>query len=158
MRAFHQAIRLWRPREVLASAASVRDRRAVRFHSRAISILATLCLLAVVCAQVFGVDRAYLCLCSGVPIETRAQHCGEPEGAAHEHDSQPQQHAEVNHRLQLVKPAQLAAPMVVAVLVAVLPAVEVLNVEAARHRAAWFEVDAGARPSVAVARAVVRLI
>ena len=111
------------------------------------------------CAQVFGVDRAYLCVCSGVPIETGAEHCGELHSEHdHEGESCPQQHAEVNHRLQLVKPAQLAAPMVVAVLVAVLPAVEVLNVEAARHRAVWFEVDAGARPSVAVARAVVRLI
>ena len=132
----------------------------MRFHPRAISILATLCLLAVMCGQVFGVDRAYLCVCSGVPVVTAAEHCGEPgePGHGHEDDTCPQQHEEMNHRLQLVKPTQTAAPMVHAVLVAVLPELDVLNAEAARHRAAWLEMDAGARPAVAVARAVVLLI
>ena len=149
-----------RQTETLASAHSVRDRRAVHFHSRAIPVLATLCLLAVVCGQVFGVDRAYLCICSGVPVETVAVHCAEASepGHKHEDDSCPARHAEVKHRLQLVRPAQIAAPMVHAVPVAVLPELDVLNVEAARHRAARSELDAGARPAVAVARAVVLLI
>ena len=42
--------------------------------------LLALCVLAVVSAQLFGVGRSFLCLCSGAPVAMASDHCHGPHG------------------------------------------------------------------------------
>lgn len=50
-------------------------------------ILPVLAVLAVACAQVFGLGRGYLCDCGGVEKVTMADHCHGPHSeACHEHE------------------------------------------------------------------------
>ncbi|WP_395730744.1 hypothetical protein [Prosthecobacter sp.] len=45
-------------------------------------ILTSLAVLAVACAQVFGLQRGFLCDCGGVQEVTQADHCHGPHSAA----------------------------------------------------------------------------
>jgi hypothetical protein len=89
-------------------------------------ILVLLCLLAIPCAQLFGVTKVFLCDCSGAPVAMLEDRCfgadGEdchPEG--HKHDDgesqegsekHPASHAEFHTSALSLKPIALPAPIV----------------------------------------------
>jgi hypothetical protein len=98
---------------------------------------AILAMLLLAWTQCFGVGAGFLCFCSGKPVQTLMDHCHGPHGAAcmeshtphyhhhdgeHHDDSDTERHVSVNKdiNLQSLGP-QLAAPVYVAVIVAVLP-------------------------------------
>ena len=89
-------------------------------------------LLALAGAQVFGLQRGYVCLCSGEAIETVAPSCEKDHNCCdHEHEGLPHDHAplKVKHEAQGKTAAmpQVQAPVLVAVLefdpVAALPVI-----------------------------------
>jgi len=49
-------------------------------------ILPTLAVLAVACAQVFGMQRGYVCDHGGSSLETKAEHCHRVQQDGHEHE------------------------------------------------------------------------
>jgi hypothetical protein len=98
-------------------------------------ILVMLCLFAIPCAQLFGVNRVFLCDCSGVPVAMLEDRCfgadGEdchPDGHGHEDgdhhdnpDGHPSNHAEFRTSAFTLKPIALPAPAVLDALHIVLP-------------------------------------
>ncbi len=143
----------------------------VRSHLQ--KLLLALGVLAVVSAQLFGVGRSFLCLCSGAPVAMASDHCHGPHGedchenAAPAHsaeccpdDGEKHTHAEVAQDFQSLAahtdPLVLPAPVMLAFLtlddserakVVLLPALE--NALA---------LGESPPPGVAVARTVVLLI
>ena len=77
-------------------------------------------LFALLGAQVFGLQRGYVCDCSGEAVQTMASACADgADGCGHDHEGQPQEHAplKVKHEAQ-GKPAsapQVQAPVLVAI-------------------------------------------
>lgn len=78
-------------------------------------LLLALGVLAVVSAQLFGVGRTFLCLCSGAPVAVVSDHCHGPHGTQCHQESAPaqcpkscpddggkQSHAEVTQDFQSV--------------------------------------------------------
>lgn len=69
-------------------------------------LTAALALLALAGAQVFGLQRGYVCLCNDEPVETTASHC-DPSGecCGHEHGSEEggtsQEHAPLTVKLDV---------------------------------------------------------
>lgn len=49
-------------------------------------ILTTLAVLVVACAQVFGVQRGYVCNHGDASLETKAEHCHRVQEDGHEHE------------------------------------------------------------------------
>jgi hypothetical protein len=86
------------------------------------NLIAGLALFALLGAQVFGLQRGYLCLCTGEAVETAATHCEDSEeGCGHEHEDEeaPVEHAPltVKHEAQgKTSSMQVQAPVLVAVL------------------------------------------
>ena len=72
--------------------------------------LSALALLLVACAQIFGMDRGFLCDCGGIEKVTRVDHCHGPHSAAchadeneeaeHDHTLTPHHHDESDHPSQ----------------------------------------------------------
>lgn len=64
--------------------------------------LSTLALLLVACAQIFGMDRGFLCDCGGIEKVTRVDHCHGPHSAAchadEDHDLTPHHHDSSTHQ------------------------------------------------------------
>ncbi|MBB5031168.1 hypothetical protein [Prosthecobacter vanneervenii] len=57
--------------------------------------LSTLAILLVACAQVFGMDRGFVCDCGGMEKITAADHCHGPHSAAcHDHEAEEPCHEE----------------------------------------------------------------
>lgn len=55
--------------------------------------LTALALLLVACAQIFGMDRGFLCDCGGIEKITRVDHCHGPHSAAcHQDEDEAQDH------------------------------------------------------------------
>ncbi len=98
----------------------------VRSHFK--KLLLAFGVLAVVSAQLFGVGRSFLCLCSGAPVAMASDHCHGPHGAdchtegapAHPGESCPdngdkQSHAQVAQDFQSLaaqtEPLVLTAPL-----------------------------------------------
>ena len=85
-------------------------------------LMAALALFALLGAQVFGLQRGYLCLCSGEAIETPAPSCEDDEDCCdHEHEGLPHGHTpvQVKHEAQgkvSSTPQVLQAPVLVAIL------------------------------------------
>ena len=85
------------------------------------NLITTLALLALVCAQVFGLQRGYVCLCSDEFVETVTASCEEGERCCDkEHKGAPPVHAPltVNHEAQDKTSTTLVihAPILVAIL------------------------------------------
>jgi hypothetical protein len=85
------------------------------------NLITTLALLALVCAQVFGLQRGYVCLCSDEFVETVAASCERNEPCCDkEHQGAPPIHVplKVNHEAQDKTSTTLVihAPMLVAIL------------------------------------------
>jgi hypothetical protein len=80
-----------------------------------------LALFALLGAQVFGLQRGYVCLCSGEAVETPASHCDdEAEGCGHEHEGTSPDHAPltVKHEAQgkASSTPLVQAPVLIAIL------------------------------------------
>ena len=136
-------------------------------------LLLALCVLAVVSAQLFGVGRDFLCLCSGAPVAMASDHCHGPhgakchtdaakDGAAHnEQDSGSREDHRVVKQDVQSRPVE-ATPQVIApqVLLAILPLVEILFSSQETKVPASYSVDFGKSPpfGVTVARTIVLLI
>ena len=136
-------------------------------------LLLALCVLAVVSAQLFGVGRSFLCLCSGAPVAMTSDHCHGPHGEdchaeaapAHSGESCPDDgdkrtHAQVAQDFQSLaaqtEPLVMPAPVLLALLMLDDSQwAKVVPVPALENAA-----DLGASPpcGVAVARTIVLLI
>ena len=88
-----------------------------RIHKQ---LTVALALFALLGAQVFGLQRGYLCVCTGEAVETVAPHCGDSEGCDHEDENVPHKHEPltVKHEAQgkMATATQLQAPVLVAIL------------------------------------------
>lgn len=61
-------------------------------------LLPAMALLALVCAQVFGLGRGFVCDCGGVETVTLEEHCHGPHSAAcHEHEAEEPCHGDEDH-------------------------------------------------------------
>jgi hypothetical protein len=87
-----------------------------RFHKH---LTVALALFALLGAQVFGLQRGYVCVCTGEAVETQAPHCDDAEGCDHEEEGVPHEHEPltVKHEAQgKMATAQVQAPVLVAIL------------------------------------------
>jgi hypothetical protein len=77
-----------------------------------------LALFALLGAQVFGLHRGYVCVCTGEAVETAASHCEDSEGCDHEDENVPHEPLTVKHEAQgkMATTPQLQAPVLVAIL------------------------------------------
>jgi hypothetical protein len=78
-------------------------------------------LLALLGAQVFGLQQGFLCLCSGEAVESATQFCSdEDHGCTHEQDGIPYQHAPKEVKLEASNKTasvpQVQAPALIAIL------------------------------------------
>ena len=83
-------------------------------------LIAAAALLALLGAQVFGLQRGFLCLCTGEVVETVTSHCaGTDQSCGHEHET-PHDHMPltVKHEAQAKAAAlpQVQAPVLLAIL------------------------------------------
>ena len=96
------------------------------------TLILGLALLALLGAQVFGLQRGFVCVCSGEEVETATPNCGveEDHDCEHEHDGAPYEHAPrtVKHEAsnKTTSAPELQAPALVAIL-------EFDNFQAALH-------------------------
>lgn len=73
----------------------------VSLHSTAVRLLAALVFIAMGAAQLFGVQRGYVCDCGGASEIVDAPYCVGPHGEdchSHEHDSQPAHNEQGEHK------------------------------------------------------------
>jgi hypothetical protein len=142
-----------------------------RFHSHLFAIV--LCIFALIVAQTLSGQGRYVCVCGGKPLVTQIAHCygphgeqchtgdGKADGSQSEEDSgSREEHQVVKHDVQS-RPGT-AAPQVIApqVLLAILPAGEVLFASRETKVPARYSGDWGESPpfGVTVARTIVLLI
>lgn len=136
-------------------------------------LLAVLCLIALLGAQVFGSGRGYVCDCAGVVEWTALDHCDGPHGtechretsakdangAHQDSDGARKDHEQLRDEVQVRLLPVIQAPMHVPVLLAVMellvPAMS--SVDFTIGSAVVVE-DLGPPPGVTVARTVVLLV
>jgi hypothetical protein len=77
-----------------------------------------LALFALLGAQVFGLQRGYVCVCTGEAVETAASHCEDSEGCHHEDEHMPHAPLTVKHEAQgkMSTAPQVQVPVLVAIL------------------------------------------
>jgi hypothetical protein len=85
------------------------------------NLILAITLFALMGAQVFGLQRGFVCLCSGDAIESATRYCAdEDNGCAHEENGVPYQHAPLTVKIEaLAKIAsnlQIQIPALVAIL------------------------------------------
>jgi len=112
----------------------------VQLRSKIPNLLTLLCVLTLLGMQVLGGVAGYLCRCGGEETVTQTDHCHGPhsqlchdsqphqgEGDTHLHDDEGsadrENHEPVQKNIELVQSSNLAAPLLLQVIVAVLPVV-----------------------------------
>ena len=145
----------------------------VNFRPPIHKLLLALCALALLCAQLFGVSRGFLCLCSGTPVAMTSDHCHGPHGKdchekaapAHSGESCPdggdkQSHARIAPDFQspAAHPAPITLPAPVLLALLTLDGGSWVKVEPMPFRENAADLRGSPPCGVAVARTIVLLI
>lgn len=90
------------------------------------NLFVTFALFALMGAQVFGLQRGFVCLCSGDAVETATQFCAdEDNGCTHEEDGVPYRHAPLTVKLEALAKITSALQIQIPALVAILDFAEI---------------------------------
>jgi hypothetical protein len=90
------------------------------------NLILAIALFALLGAQVFGLQRGFVCLCSGDAVETATRYCAdEDQGCAHEEDGVPCQHAPLTVKIEALAKITSALQIQIPALVAILDFAEI---------------------------------
>jgi hypothetical protein len=126
------------------------------------NLVLTITLLALMGAQVFGLQRGFVCLCSGDAVESATRYCAdEDNGCTHEENGVPSQHAPLTVKLEA--PAKVSSTLQIQIppLVAILDFAEMPDIRPMlTARVGWTALDPHVNPpaSLQVADCMVLLI
>jgi hypothetical protein len=126
------------------------------------NLILTVTLFALLGAQVFGLQRGFVCLCSGDAVETATRYCAdEDHGCAHEENGVPYQHAPLTVKLEALAKISSALQIQLPTLIAILDLAEIPVIRPMlTARVAWTAPDPDVNPpaSLQVADCKVLLI